>query len=226
MIIGGWQKYSTIDFPGKLATVIFTRGCNFRCPYCHNGQLWFDGPTLPLEELFSFFDRRRGQVDGLVISGGEPTLQPDLLDFLERARTYPLALKLDTNGSNDSRLAEILDRGLVDFVAMDLKHIFDRYRLATGCAVNMDRIRRSMDLLLRSSIDYEFRTTVLPAIHSLEDIRALGPIVKGARRFSLQTFVPDHAVDRRLRDARPFEASELEPLRDFFASLVGRFEIK
>lgn len=228
MNIGGWQKYSTIDFPGKLATVLFTRGCNFRCPYCHNGQLWSDAgeTSVPMEEFFSFLDRRRHQIDGLVISGGEPTLQPDLEEFLGAVREYGLPIKLDTNGSNYEVLKRILEGRLVDFVAMDLKHIFAKYQAAVGVDVDINTIKKSMQLIESLAGDYEFRTTVVPSIHSLDDIRNLSNIVKGARRFSIQIFVPDHAADKRLRSMRSFTVQDLEAIRPLFSNIAGVFYIK
>lgn len=228
MRISGWEKCSLIDFPGKIATVLFTPGCNFRCPFCHNGELWRGKPPpfIPATEIFDYLQRRQKSIDGVVISGGEPTLQPDLADFIRHIRQWNFAIKLDSNGSHPEVLEKLLAARLLDFVAMDIKSVFPHYETVCGTAVCLDAIKKSMELLRQSDIDYEFRTTVVPGLHSPEDLRALADLVRGSRRFALQNFVPDHAAAPEFRQQKPFDPQKLEEFRPIFEPLVDHFTIR
>lgn len=181
---------------------------------------------LSEEDFFSFLAGRRGKLDGVVISGGEPTLQPDLEDFLRRIRALGFATKLDTNGLRPDLLAKFLGDGLLDFVAMDLKHTFAKYNLACGVPVAEETIRRSLEILRQGTVDYELRTTAVPFIHSLEDLAALRDLVGGAPRFALQNFSPKEAADPFLRKIPPFSLEQLESLRPIFESAVEKFTIR
>lgn len=172
MRIGGIQRCSLVDYPGKVSAVIFTQGCNFRCPYCHNPQLvepsLFATP-LDVAEVLSFLKSRVGRLDGVVVSGGEPLLQKDLPDFLAQIRRFGFPVKLDTNGSFPERLQEVIAAGLVDYVAMDIKAPFDKYQQAAGVDADTDRIAGSIRALHDAGIDHLFRTTVAPPLVSAED---------------------------------------------------------
>ena len=162
MRIGGLQKISFIDYPQKTAAIIFTQGCNFRCGYCHNPELIY--PQLyqiPIfeEEVFAFLETRKGKLDGVVITGGEPTLQPDLISFMEKVKDMGFLIKLDSNGSNPDVLKKVIDMKLVDYIAMDIKAPFDKYNLVCGVNVNLDNIKKSIELIKNSGIDFQFRTT-------------------------------------------------------------------
>ncbi|MDR0340274.1 MAG: anaerobic ribonucleoside-triphosphate reductase activating protein [Puniceicoccales bacterium] len=228
MILAGCQKCTLIDFPEKVACIVFTQGCNLRCPFCHNSELWAYRENGPIteEEFFSFLAGRREKLDGVVVSGGEPTLQPDLENFLCRIRDQGFATKLDTNGLQPAVLAKLLDEKLLDFVAMDLKHTPKNYAVACGVPVPEELIRQSLGILRQSAIDYELRTTAVPGIHNLEDLAALGDLVNGAPRFTLQNFSPKSAANPYLRKTTPFPPEALESLRPIFESAVKKFTIR
>jgi pyruvate formate lyase activating enzyme len=228
MIIGGWQKCTFIDFPGKIAAILFTQGCDFRCPYCHNRSLWAREAEFPVEweTIVEFLKTRKRKLDGVVISGGEPTLQKDLPEILAQIRELGFATKLDTNGHRPDIVNKLLEADLLDFIAMDLKHLPAHYIEACGVGVLPENILRSVELIKNSSIDHEFRTTVVPGLHRPEDLPALAPIVRGARRFTLQNFVPTHAADAAFRARKPFDPAELEKLRPVFAPIVEIFTIR
>jgi pyruvate formate lyase activating enzyme len=176
MQIGGFQKLSFIDFPETIASVVFTQGCNWRCPWCHNPGLvypeQFDSP-IPEEEIFSYLVSRKKYIEGVVVSGGEPTLQADLPDFLERVRELGFKTKLDTNGSRPSKLAELLDRQLLDFVAMDIKSAPETYSKLIGVSVDIRLVEESVHRIKSSGLPYQFRTTHIPHIHTEEDLTAV-----------------------------------------------------
>ena len=162
MRIGGLQKFSFIDYPNKTAAIIFTQGCNFRCEYCHNPELvyynMFQVP-MPEEQVFSFLESRKNQLDAVVITGGEPTLQQDLIEFIKKIKGMGFLVKLDTNGSNPQVLEQIINQKLVDFIAMDIKAPFDKYNLVCCVPVDIDNIKLSIELIKNSGIDFLFRTT-------------------------------------------------------------------
>ena len=193
MIIKGLQKLTLLDFPDKMACTLFTFGCNFRCPFCHNASLVLaaraDDSVMPEEEFFDFLTRRKGMLEGVCVTGGEPTLQPDLPDFLARIKAMGYAVKLDTNGYRPGMLRNLVEAGLVDYVAMDIKNSLPRY----GETVDIARfdtapIEESMDYLMEGHIPFEFRTTLVRGLHTPEDIRAMGRRVAGQEAFFLQTF--------------------------------------
>jgi len=195
MHIGGFQKNSLIDFPGTIACVVFTSGCNFKCPYCHNPEL-AAGPVngsgrLAPEDIFAFLNARKGWVDGVVLTGGEPCLQPDLIDFTGQLKQMGLAVKLDTNGSCPTVLSQLLDRSLVDYVAMDIKTGPDRYPDIMKTAVGMDEILQSIRLIMASTPDYEFRTTCVRPFIDSSVMAQIAGLIKGARRYVLQKCVRD-----------------------------------
>ncbi|MDR2029942.1 MAG: anaerobic ribonucleoside-triphosphate reductase activating protein [Puniceicoccales bacterium] len=227
MQIAGWHKCTLIDFPGKIATIVFTQGCNLRCPFCHNGELWAMkcAHVLPEREIFAFLAERQGLLDGVVVSGGEPTLQPDLADFFRKVRALGFATKLDTNGLRPNVLARLLADGLLDFVAMDVKHIPGRYADACACPVAVELVRKSLQLL-KNGPAHELRTTVVPGIHRLEELPGLLDLVAGAQRFTLQNFHPKNAANPALRRQKPFPMADLEALRPIFAPAVGQFSIR
>lgn len=188
----GLQKMTLLDFPGKVACTLFTGGCNFRCPFCHNASLVteLDGDTvLPEEAILSFLDTRKGLLDGVCVTGGEPLLYPELPEFLEKVRALGFAVKLDTNGSFPDRLRNILSRGLVDYVAMDIKNTFDKYPQTVGVPdFDPAPIKESIALLRDSGTDYEFRTTVVAQFHTPEDIETIAETLSFAGHYFLQNF--------------------------------------
>ena len=189
MRIYGLQKLSLVDYPGKTAAVLFTGGCNFRCPFCHNFGLVQD-PGEPLDdgEVFGYLKKRTGLLDAVVITGGEPLIHPDLADLIEKVRALGYPVKLDTNGTFPARLAELLTRGLVDYVAMDIKNSREKYYLTAGCEVDLDSINKSIMLLKSGTTDFEFRTTVVSQLHEEEDFVNIGCWIKGGEKYYLQKF--------------------------------------
>ena len=192
MKIGGLIKFTLIDFPGTPAAIVFTQGCNFRCRYCHNPELvyphLFQEPVAE-EEIKAFLTRRQGTLEGVVISGGEPTLQPDLVRFMSEVKAMGYKTKLDTNGSRPDVLQELLEKKLVDFIAMDLKAPLDKYCLITGVDANATILQRSMDLIRQSGLPYEFRTTYDKEVLTDADISAISQLVEG-KNYRVQECLP------------------------------------
>ena len=206
MKIGGLQPLTLSDFLGLTAAIMFTRGCNFRCPFCHNGPL-LDAESkcaepTPVSAVYDFLERRRDVLDGIVVSGGEPTIQPDIVAFVESLVREGLKVKLDTNGSCPAVLRELLDCHLLDYVAMDIKAPFDKYAQLSGVEVSIERIRESIDLLVSGPVAYEFRTTFVPGLLTREDVQAIRSYLPERARYTIQAFVPDHALDVSLRSGR------------------------
>jgi len=192
MQIGGLQKSSLVDYPGKLSSVIFFAGCNFDCPYCHNPELVRGCATCPADlttaHICDFLQQRQGFLDGVVVSGGEPTLQPDLADLCKKIKGFGYPVKLDTNGSRPQVLEQLIDRRLVDYIAMDLKTDPVLYRSYIKADCNPDPLFASIRILMESGIDYEFRTTCVKPIVTFETIENISHLIQGARRYALQRF--------------------------------------
>ena len=193
MRIGGLQKLTLLDYPGKVACTVFLSGCNLRCPYCHNPALVLpeqsNAPGIPESEVFAFLEQRKGKLDGICITGGEPTLQPELPGFLEKLCGLGYAIKLDTNGTNPGMLNGLLHDGILNYVAMDIKNSPSRYAETCGGADVLSKVRESADLLLNSPTDYEFRTTVCKPLHTEKEMEEIGRWLRGAKRYFLQPFV-------------------------------------
>lgn len=192
MVIKGLQKLTLLDFPEKIACTVFLGGCNFRCPYCHNASLVIPekfGQDIEEEAFFKFLDSRRGILGGVCVSGGEPTLHKDLPLLLKRIKEYIPEVKLDTNGTNPEMLESLIDGGLVDYVAMDIKNSREKYPLTVGRAgFDISSVEKSAELLMRGKIPFEFRTTVVRELHTGEDIESIGRWLSGNEKFYLQTF--------------------------------------
>lgn len=192
MIFNGLQKMTLLDFPGKVAATLFIGGCNFRCPFCHNAGLVIRDEREEFDdsEVLSYLSKRKGLIDGVCITGGEPLLCPELKDFIIKVKAMGLAVKLDTNGSFPEKLKDLVENGLLDYVAMDIKSSVENYSKAVGIEnFNTEKIEQSIDFLLENKVDYEFRTTVVKELHTPEDIKALAKRIKGAKRYFLQNFV-------------------------------------
>ena len=229
MYIKGWIKSTLLDYPGRIAAAFFCGGCNFRCPNCHNRDLVLalnDLPDIRQEEIWAFLQKRRVLLDGVVISGGEPTLQPDLLDFAVRLHEMGFLVKLDTNGYRPDVIQEMLAVRAVDFVAMDIKAPPDRYGEAAGVQVDVGRIRRSVDLLLGGEVAYEFRTTVVPGLLEKEDVLGIARWISGAERYCLQQFVPQNTLDPAMMDRSPYLPAALGEMADLVKPYVGQVEVR
>lgn len=217
MLIGGLQKFSLIDYPKKVAAVIFTQGCNFRCPFCQNPDLVLSEKyTEPIseEEIFSFLRTRQGQLSGVVVTGGEPTVHADLPDFLKKIKDLGYAVKLDTNGNDPETLKKVLDEKSVDYVAMDIKTSPARYDEAAGVAVDMKNIERSIELIIDSGVDYHFRTTLVYKYLSEKDLEDISGLLKKAKNYVLQRFDPKpRLLDESLKDARVYSEEQFNAFK-------------
>ena len=228
MRILGLQKLSLVDFPGKVAATVFTGGCNLRCPFCHNAPLVLPGrgtSALDAGGVLDFLASRRGLLDGVVLSGGEPLLQPDAADFLAEVKAMGFAVKLDTNGCHSDALAGILDRRLADYVAMDIKNSLEKYPWTVGVpGFDTAPVERSARLLMEGPADYEFRTTLVRPFHEVGDMETIGRWLRGARRYYLQAFVD--SGDLVGGGCVPFTPEEMEGFlqaaRPFFQSAALR----
>ena len=193
MHIHGLQKLAMVDYPGKLAATVFTGGCDLRCPFCHNALLvtrLAETPEIPVQEVLDFLSSRKGLLDGVVLTGGEPLLQPDAADFLRKVREMGFSVKLDTNGCHPAALADILDRRLVDYVAMDVKNSRARYAETVGVrGFDLSPVEESVRLLRESGVDCEFRTTLVRELHRPEDLDDIAVWLEGAPKYFLQNFV-------------------------------------
>ena len=214
MIFGGFQKTDLINYPGYVASTVFTRGCNFRCPYCHNpefviqgsDQTYF-GETYTEDEVLSYLERRKGFLDGIVISGGEPTLHSDLVPFMRKVKALGLKIKLDTNGSRPKILSSLIEEGLLDYVAMDIKAPIKKYHMLGF--TDTDSIQSSIRILEASSVDHEFRTTCPRIILDAEDFPEMGKLIGNKTTWYLQTFNPSKTLDPAYNNVSSFSAEEL-----------------
>jgi len=214
MNIGGLQKLTLIDFPGKIACTVFLAGCNFRCPFCYNVSLVLPEVIekhfpLPEKEFFDFLREKKDYLEGVCLSGGEPTIHPDLPSFCEKIKKLGYSLKLDTNGSHPALLKELIDRNLVDYIAMDVKASPGKYPKLIGfknCASGylLDKVSRSINLLKEGRVDYEFRTTVVPGLLSKNDVIKIGRWLAPAKKYVLQNFKPGRNIESKLEKAQPY----------------------
>ncbi|MCK9557429.1 MAG: anaerobic ribonucleoside-triphosphate reductase activating protein [Candidatus Cloacimonetes bacterium] len=219
MIIGGFQRFSLLDYPGELSAIVFTQECNFRCPYCHNPELVLPqiyNPPQNTEKVLRFLYRRRKKLSAVVITGGEPTLQEDLIPFMKLLKAMRFKVKLDTNGSLPEVLAQVIYAKAVDYIAMDLKAPLPRYRQLTRSDVNSADILRSMELIRLSGVDYEFRTTVAPEIIFGEDLYEIRSLLREGDKYYIQ---PCHYAttleDLKVHDIAKVELSQNPDFREF-----------
>lgn len=201
MQIHGFNKTTLLDFPGHLASTVFTGGCNMRCPYCQNADLVLNPMSQPLiseEVVFDHIKKRKGIIEGVCITGGEPTLQADLEDFIKRLKELGVMVKLDSNGYRPEVLKRLMENGLLDYVAMDIKSSLDEYHIVSGVNLDTSLIKESIDLLKNGPIDYEFRTTVVKELHSKETFEKIGELLSGAKQYFLQGYIDsERVIDRR-----------------------------
>ena len=221
MKLGGLQKLTLLDFPGRVACTVFTVGCNFRCPFCHNSSLVVSPalPELSQDDFFAFLKKRQGLLDGVAITGGEPLLHPDMPELLEKIRALGYAVKLDTNGAFPERLKAILDARLADYVAMDVKNRKEKYEQTVGVPGVLPKVEESAALLMAGTTPFEFRTTLVDELHEPEDFAAIGRWIAGAGRYFIQGFVDSGDIlagGGRFHAASPEKAKAcLEAVRAF-----------
>jgi len=215
--IKGLEKSSLIDYPGKVSAVVFLAGCNFRCPFCHNRELVLSPQgmkSIPENEILDFLGERKKWLDGVVVTGGEPTIYKDLPEFLKKLKGLGYPVKLDTNGSNPKMLKEVMEKGLVNYIAMDIKGPLEKYEKSAGMKANTENIKESIKLIINSGIGHEFRSTVLPELHTKEDVQEMARLVKGADKFYLQQFRPKNTLDPAFEGKRPFSEKEMQEMRE------------
>ena len=229
MHVKGWVKSSLLDYPGRIAASLFCGGCNFRCPNCHNSDIVLHPdqcPDVPQDELEAFLEKRRGLLDGVVLSGGEPTLQADLLAFAARLHEMGYLVKLDTNGYRPDVLEFMIDGDLVDYVAMDIKAPLDKYSLGAGVPVDTARIRQSIGLLCASGLAYEFRTTVVPGILVEDDIEQIARLIAGAPRYYIQQFAPRNTLDPEMLKRSPYIPERIRAMADLARQWVDEVDVR
>jgi len=227
--IKGYIPSSLLDYPGKICSVIFLPHCNFRCPFCQNPDLITkpdDIPNIELKKIFEHLESRRKWLDGVCITGGEPCLNPNLPKFLSEIKELGFLVKLDTNGSNPRTLKELIEKKLVDYIAMDIKAPLKDYDKVAKARVNKKDIQESINLIKKGKVDYEFRTTVVPKITGKKEIKEIGKWLKGSKRYCLQQFRPLTTLDKSFMDEKIYTPEELKELAEvakpFFKSVCVR----
>lgn len=228
MIIDGMEKLTLLDFPGHLACIIFTKGCNFKCPFCQNSPL-IDSQKecgkFTEEYVLNYLTKRKGILDGICISGGEPLVQPNIETFIRKVKDIGYKVKLDTNGSNPEKLKKLIDDNLIDYVAMDVKNSFYKYTDTIGKnAVNIKNLKRSIDILKNSSIDYEFRTTIVKEYHTINDIKEICNLIGHNSKYYLQNFVDSENVVKK--GLHGFSKEELTNISKILSSDFSNLQIR
>lgn len=228
MNISGIQKLTLLDFPGKLACTVFTSGCNFRCPFCHNASLVLPGMSEHIDEseVFSFLKKREGILEGVCITGGEPCLQSDLESFIEKVKALGFSVKLDTNGSFPEKLSALLEKGLLDYVAMDIKTSPERYAEVTGVTNKsfFENVKKSVELLKECGIPHEFRTTTAKELQKAEDFLKIGQWLRGEKRYFIQQY--ESSGELVGKEMTPYEKAELEEFKKLMENFVEDVEIR
>ena len=224
MYIGGLEKFSLIDYPGKICAVVFTQGCNFRCSYCHNPELveprMYREP-IPEEEVLEFLEKRKAILEGVVITGGEPLLHKDLPLLLKAIKEIGYAVKLDTNGSFPEELRKIVNDKLVDYIAMDIKAPLEKYDLLAGVDVNTEDIERSIRIIMHSNLGYHFRTTVVKSLLNIEDLKQIRELIKGACNYVLQEFrFNSKIMDNSLLNKAKYSKHEIQKFQDIVTNFI------
>lgn len=239
MLIGGLEKLSLIDFPGEVATVVFTKSCNFRCHFCYNPMLVLaegegesknreeDYPLISEEDLLLFLQDRVGKISGIVISGGEPTLQKDLKEFIQKLRAMGFKIKLDSNGTKPEVIRDLIKENLLDYIAMDLKSSLVNYEKVVGTKVDISSIVESIKMLKTSGVPYEFRTTLVPGLHTAEDILAMSQEIAGAKNWFLQKFKSDtDLVNSDFKERSSFTDFEMKEMLQLAQKHVPNCKIR
>jgi len=230
MKITGFQKTSLIDYPGHIVSIIFTQGCSFKCPYCHNSDLISPDSKskeyFPVEYIYSFIKNRKGLIDGVSITGGEPTLQSDLYDFITKVKSMGLKIKLDTNGCNPQILKSLFMENLLDYIAMDVKGSLQDYENIINTKINIDSIIKSIKLIQESTIPYEFRTTVVPELHDIEQIKDIAILLKGSNKYFIQNFKAKNTFNTDYMQYNGFTPSKLKIFKEVCMPYINKVEIR
>lgn len=231
MIIAGLQKMTITDFPENVACILFLKGCNFRCPYCHNSELIdykIDDNYILKEEVFDFLKKRQGILDGVVISGGEPTVNKDLPKLIKEIRDLGFKIKLDTNGTNPQMLKELLEDGLIDYVAMDIKNVQTKYLETAGLSEKnvqiLENVQKSIDILKKSNVDHEFRTTIMKNYHNIEDLEEINKLIGKDEKYFIQNFEDsEYVLDHNIE---PFSEKELKEINNKLTKNFQRTSVR
>jgi len=227
--VKGFIETSFLDWKDHLSSVLFTGGCNFRCPFCHNSDLVLNHdrfPGIPDEQIFRHLRQFRKWVDRVVITGGEPTLQKGLPVFAERLKREGFKVKLDTNGSRPEVVKDLVEAGLIDFIAMDIKGPITAYDRWCGTAVNQDRIEESIDFISTGPVEHEFRMTVVPFLHKEADVYEAASRVRGAKRFTVQDFVPRNTLNPAFAHVRPFSPDRMTRIRQNVEGIIQNAQVR
>lgn len=228
--IGGLHKSSLIDYPGKISAVIFTQGCNFRCPYCHNPELIGKGEKEGGKRIIEFLQTRISKLDGVVITGGEPTLHANLPEFIKQIKDMGFSVKLDTNGTNPEMLQQLIDEKLIDYVAMDIKAPIDKYSNVVCVNIDTDKILKSIEILKNADIQYEFRTTVVKSQLSCADFEKIGALIsnksKRSPKYYLQRFLPTKILDESFLNQETYSDEEFTHIMEELKKYVKRVELR
>ena len=215
--IGGIEKTSLLDYPGKISTIIFTYGCNLRCSYCHNPELVieeFDKEhSISEEELLRFLEGKKGKLDAVVITGGEPLLHPDLEELIVKIKEMGFLIKLDTNGLLPSKLENLIKKGLLDYIAMDVKYPAEDYPIMTGIPDVIHKIKKSIKIIMNSGVDYEFRTTYVKGIHTFRSAKYIGQLIHGAKLYYIQNFRDGKTITKGFDSSNSFTDKELKRIK-------------
>ncbi len=219
MKIGGLEEITLIDYPKKIACIVFLSGCNFRCPWCYAPELVLpekikEHPHLEENFFLNFLRKRKGKLDGVVVCGGEPTIHEKLPSFLEKIKKEGFLVKLDTNGTNPKMIMNLIEKKLVDYIAMDIKGCFRDYKKYTLVDADITNIKESIEIIKRDKIDYEFRTTAVPGIHKEDDFIEIGGQISGAKRYFIQSFLPKKTIDKKFLKVNPFTREELTSFKE------------
>jgi pyruvate formate lyase activating enzyme len=234
MLLGGLQRMTLIDYPGKVAATVFTVGCNFRCSFCHNPELVLKSEFLVLpgdntleKEFFEFLKTRHGKLDGVCITGGEPTVQPDLIEFITKIKKLGFVVKLDSNGTRPDILRKLFDKKLLDYVAMDIKSSLDNYRNTCGTDIDLERIKLSVELIRNSGVDYEFRTTVVPGVHTVKEFEDVAEWLKGSRKYILQKYEDNGKIlDKTLTERIRGKEVDLEEIKKIMETTIEDVSVR
>ncbi len=227
MRLGGLQRSSLIDYPGKICAIVFTIGCNFRCPYCHNPELVEEtADEISEKKFFAFLNKRAGLLDAVTITGGEPTMHNDLIEFIERIKALGFLVKLDSNGTRPDILETLVDKQLVDNIAMVIKAPLDNYEQTIAQPFDVDKIKASIDLLLQNKVAYEFRTTVVKSLLAPEDFQGIGELIQGAEHYYLQQFVPTKLLNPQFMRKAVYSDTEFKELQTTMNQYVKSCQIR
>ncbi|MFH2027703.1 MAG: anaerobic ribonucleoside-triphosphate reductase activating protein [Nanoarchaeota archaeon] len=225
--VKGLQKTSLVDFPPYVSCTLFVSRCNFRCGFCHNADLVMDSlDDIPEDEIFAFLEKRKKVLDGVCISGGEPLLNEDIINLIKNIKKLDYKVKVDTNGTNPDLLKKLIDSKLVDYIAMDIKSSLDSYDKAAGVKVDKSKIKASVNILMEDNVDYEFRMTTVPNLHSSEEYSKIGNWLKGAKKFIIQQFRNDKCLDKSFEKIKPYSKKELEEFKGILEKDISKVIVR